>query len=189
METPASDDARTGAEAGAGAESPLGSQPGAAPGSGPVWLFLLKPKWLGWHATMVIAFCGMLWLGEWQFHRAVGGNGLSWAYTFEWPMFAVFSVVFWAKTIRDEIGIRTGKIADPRLVNDLIAAAAQARALSVIDPTRPRAITAGLPETLDPALGVRQAEIWEDDEPMDEELARYNAYLAGLSLRDMAEGQ
>src|SRR6516164_11562314 len=66
------------------------------------WRFLLTPKWLGWHAFAVVAAAGMLWLGDWQFHRAESGNALSWAYTFEWPIFAVFAVVFWAKTIRDE---------------------------------------------------------------------------------------
>ena len=72
-----------------------------APG-GPVWRFLIQPRWMGWHLLMVVSFVGMLWLGDWQFHRAIAGNGLSWAYTFEWPLFAVFAVVFWAKTIKDE---------------------------------------------------------------------------------------
>lgn len=69
----------------------------------PRWRFLITPKWLAWHLTMVVSACGMLWLGDWQFHRAISGNGLSWAYTFEWPIFAVFAVVFWAKTIKDEL--------------------------------------------------------------------------------------
>src|SRR6202044_4211455 len=68
----------------------------------PSWRFLFRPKWLGWHALMVVVVLGMLALGDWQFHRAESGNALSWAYTFEWPIFAVFGVVFWAKTIRDE---------------------------------------------------------------------------------------
>jgi hypothetical protein len=165
---------------------------GQAADSGRVWLFLLQPKWLAWHATMVVAFVGMAWLGDWQFHRAVGGNGLSWAYTFEWPLFAVFSVVFWAKTIRDEMRIRTGKIPDPRVTNALLAAAAEARALSVIDPTRPRALTAGPPpEGTVPGLGIAQADgfelVFDDDEPDDPELAEYNAYLAQLTLKDMAK--
>jgi hypothetical protein len=45
----------------------------------------------------------MLWLGDWQLHRALAGNELSWAYTFEWPLFAMFGVYFWAKTIWDEL--------------------------------------------------------------------------------------
>jgi hypothetical protein len=72
----------------------------------PDWLFLLRPKWLCWHAFAVVATLGMLWLGDWQLHRAESGNELSWAYTFEWPIFAVCGVLFWAKSLRDEIGLR-----------------------------------------------------------------------------------
>jgi len=82
----------------------------AAPApSGPVWRFLFAPRWLGWHVLMVVSFWGMLWLGDWQFHRAMSGNALSWAYTFEWPLFSGFAVVFWAKTIRDEFRIKRGE--------------------------------------------------------------------------------
>ena len=59
-------------------------------GCRPAWRFLIRPRWLGWHLLMVVSFLGMLWLGDWQFHRALSGNGLSWAYTFEWPLFAGF---------------------------------------------------------------------------------------------------
>jgi hypothetical protein len=73
------------------------------PGSqAPRWRFLITPKWIGWHLFTVAAVLGMLWLGDWQLRRAESGNALSWAYTFEWPIFAIFGVVFWAKTIRDE---------------------------------------------------------------------------------------
>src|ERR1700733_15343612 len=109
--------------AGTEAESPgaVPSQPPSqpsslAPSSGPVWRFLIQPRWLGWHVAMVVSFWGMLWLGDWQFHRALAGNALSWAYTFEWPLFAGFAVVFWARTIRDEFRIRRGQMPDPREV-------------------------------------------------------------------------
>jgi hypothetical protein len=52
---------------------------------------------------VILIVIGMLWLGSWQLQRAEAGNALSWAYTFEWPLLAVFVVVFWIKTIRDEI--------------------------------------------------------------------------------------
>src|SRR6202167_5795846 len=68
----------------------------------PRWHFLVSPRWLGWHVFVVLAAWGMLWLGDWQFHRAEGGNALSWAYTFEWPIFTIFGVIFWGKTIVDE---------------------------------------------------------------------------------------
>jgi len=72
------------------------------------WRFLVSPRWLGWHAFAVLAFWGMCWLGDWQLHRALAGNSLSWAYTFEWPLFAIMGAVFWARTIRDEFRIRSG---------------------------------------------------------------------------------
>jgi hypothetical protein len=162
----------------------------ASPGH--AWRFVFEPRWLAWHAFAVVAFWGMLWLGDWQYHRAIGGNGLSWAYTFEWPLFAVFGAVFWARTIRDEYRIRTGKVTDPKLIRELEAAAAEARALSIIDPTRPKAITAGS-ET--DGLGLTQSDDWdqpwagEESEEEAEERARYNAYLARLHTEVKGHGK
>jgi hypothetical protein len=76
----------------------------------PSWLFLLRPKWLCWHAFAVLATLGMLWLGRWQLHRAESGNELSWAYTVEWPLFAIFGLLFWARSLREEV---RGRIKQP----------------------------------------------------------------------------
>jgi len=141
--------------------------PGAAQefGSGPAWRFLIQPRWLAWHLLMVVSFWGMLWLGDWQLHRALSGNGLSWAYTFEWPLFAGFAVVFWARTIRDEFRIKRGGVtaspdAEPA---DLPARIAGVRSVQV--------------STAEPA----------DDE--DEELTAYNAYLARLNAEVKRHGR
>ncbi|HEY4927706.1 MAG TPA: hypothetical protein VIH95_01040 [Acidimicrobiales bacterium] len=47
------------------------------------------------HATLAVglAACGVAFWFE--IRRALGGNGLSWAYVFEWPLFAVFAVYMW----------------------------------------------------------------------------------------------
>ncbi len=138
--------------------------------SGPVWRFLVEPRWLGWHLFVFAAFWGMLWLGDWQYHRAMDGNGLSWAYTFEWPLFAVFGVVFWARTIRDEFHLRRGGVTEAELV---------ARAMAQTMATLPKG--AMLPKgALPDGVVVRQME-QPDDEADDPELASYNAYLAKLN--------
>ena len=129
-------------------------RPAAAPQAPAVsWRFLVRPRWLGWHLAMVVSVAGMLALGWWQYRRAMEGNALSWAYTFEWPIFAVFAVVFWAKTIRDEFSPPDTDPAGTEL-------AAVAR--------------------LDGSGGRGDNQEAGQAEPEDEDLAAYNAYLARL---------
>jgi hypothetical protein len=131
------------------------NEPPAA--SGPVWRFLIEPRWLGWHLFVVVAFWGMLWLGDWQFHRAIAGNGLSWAYTFEWPLFAGFGIVFWVRTVRDEFRLRRGV--------DMATGGDEVADYGPILPV---------------GIGTRPIEQPADDAD-DDELASYNAYLARLN--------
>jgi hypothetical protein len=132
----------------------------------PSWRFLFRPKWLGWHALMVLAVLGMLALGDWQFHRAESGNSLSWAYTFEWPIFAGFVIVFWAKTIKDEFR-------PPDQAEGLDSVALPAG--------RDGSAAAGL------AAGAGVAGDAGDED--DEELAAYNAYLARLTSEASKHGK
>ena len=37
-----------------------------------------------------------------EIRRAIGGNRLSWAYVFEWPIFAAYGVYVWKKLLSDE---------------------------------------------------------------------------------------
>ncbi len=129
------------------------------------WRFLYTPKWLGWHLLVAASVVGMLWLGDWQLRRAEAGNALSWAYTFEWPLFAIFAVFFWIKTIRDEAHSGEGEETAPPAGVSLPAGARPA----------PVMVTGG--------------EAAEPGEPEDPELAAYNAYLARLSKEVKGHGR
>ena len=153
------------AAAGPGSPASATDSPGPAGGvrpARPTWRFLISPRWLAWHAFAVAAFWGMFWLGDWQLHRALAGNALSWAYTFEWPIFALMGAVFWAKTIRDEFRIRRGEVA-PRDAPVLPGGA--------FGPAGP----AGPDGTTMPGSMSGEIELY------DPELASYNAYLAKLN--------
>jgi len=126
------------------------------------WRFLVTPRWLGWHVFVVAAVAGMLWLGDWQFRRADSGNALSWAYTFEWPIFAIFALLFWVKTIRDEL-------TPP-------AAPGEAEGIGL-----PASAGAG------PVSGGQDSQAGEGAE--DPELAAYNAYLARLDEQVKGHGR
>jgi hypothetical protein len=143
----------------------------------PRWRVLFTPRWLSWHAFAVVAFVGMLWLGDWQFHRAIGGNALSWAYTFEWPIFAIFGAVFWVKTIKDEL-----HPAKPAPAREVILPAG-ARSTDQPAGDRQQTVTdVGLDGEL--TVDGDQAE-----ELADLEHAEYNAYLAMLSKEVKRHGK
>jgi hypothetical protein len=145
------------------------------PSVSPRWRILLRPRWLGWHLFAVVAVVGMCWLGKWQFDRAMAGNTLSWAYTFEWPIFAIFGVVFWVKTIRDELHPAPEKqpaqvaLPDGATVGDGRAGAVGAMTAGAMPGEAAH-------ELADGALAGHA-----DAKETDMELAEYNAYLAKLS--------
>ncbi len=97
---------------------------------------------------LVVAFLGMCW---WQVTRAVGGNTLSWAYVFEWPLFAGYVLYMWRRLAHERHGVGTT--------------------------SGPGAQT-GPPGTDDHPVG--DAGGAEEVVEEDEELAAYNRYLASL---------
>ncbi len=130
------------------------------------WSFLITPRWLAWHVIMVGSVYGMSLLGDWQFRRAEAGNTLSWAYTFEWPFFAILAVVFWAKTIRDEL--RPPDADDAAGQEIQLPAGARVGGAGGADPGGGQ----DLPATEE-----------------DQELAAYNAYLARLHREVRGHGK
>ena len=131
------------------------------------WRFVVAPRWVAWHLFVVAAVAGMLWLGDWQLHRALSGNSLSWAYTFEWPFFAILAVVFWAKTLRDE-------------VHPPAAPAKEAV------PLPPGALPAAGGESFAAAPGAGAEDPATEE---DAELAAYNAYLTRLHQEVKGHGK
>ncbi|WBB66790.1 hypothetical protein [Micromonospora sp. WMMD812] len=61
---------------------------------------LWTPAWIARHVATVVLVGAFLALGWWQISRAAGGNTLSWAYAFEWPIFAGFVVFVWWRELR-----------------------------------------------------------------------------------------
>ncbi len=61
----------------------------------------LGPRALLLHLLLVVVAGGCLIAGWWQLHRALGGNGLSWFYTFEWPVFAGFAGFGWWQLLHE----------------------------------------------------------------------------------------
>lgn len=66
------------------------------------------------HLTILIVLPGFLALADWQLHRALGGNSLSWAYTVEWPLFALYAIVLWWRLVQEERGVRTPRVQGQR---------------------------------------------------------------------------
>jgi hypothetical protein len=63
-----------------------------------VWL---SRRALKLHVVILIVVPGFLALCLWQVSRAVGGNSLSWAYVFEWPIFSAYAVYMWWRLVHE----------------------------------------------------------------------------------------
>ena len=68
------------------------------------------------HATVAfgLAFCAVAFWFE--LSRALGGNALSWAYVFEWPLLGAFAVYMWWQMLhpgRDNRLNRKVRVLDP----------------------------------------------------------------------------
>ena len=103
------------------------------------------------HVVTIGVIGGCAFAFWWQLHRALDGNELSWAYTFEWPLFAGLAGVIWWQQVHE----------DPERVSHRKKVAEDVRQRSV--PATHRWDAAG------------------DDVGDDAEMAAYNRYLAELS--------
>jgi hypothetical protein len=128
------------------------------------------------HLALVVAVPAFLVLGDWQLHRALGGNSLSWAYTFEWPFFAGYATWMWWKLVHEEVRERAAATAG-------VAGATVVAASDGHDNTPAADATAAGPDIA--AGGPAPASVtppadWDPYDEADPELAAYNRYLAEL---------
>jgi DNA-binding transcriptional regulator of glucitol operon len=124
-----------------------------------VWL---SPRALKLHVVILIVVPAFLALCLWQVSRALGGNSLSWAYVFEWPLFAAYAIYMWWRFVHE--AAPDGSPGDA----------------AAVDSGGQRAATGPAPM---PAA--------ETPEQLraDADLAAYNDYLARLAERDKATGR
>jgi hypothetical protein len=64
------------------------------------------------HAVILIVVPGFLALCIWQIDRALGGNTLSWAYVFEWPLFAAYAIYMWWRILHEKPDAAPGVAAE-----------------------------------------------------------------------------
>jgi len=61
-----------------------------------------RKRALLYHLLVLIIAPACLLAGDWQVHRAMQGNALSYLYSAEWPIFAILSVVGWWQLIHED---------------------------------------------------------------------------------------
>jgi DNA-binding transcriptional regulator of glucitol operon len=143
---------------------------------------LLSPKWWGLHLLCIFLVVLFLRLGLWQWHRAQSPSGgiQNYAYAFQWPLFAVFGIVLYWKTLQIELAGETDESGEsPRPLSGPLAGLA-AKPLPELKIEHQRGAD-GRPSV---RVGISTSLPTPDED--DEEVATYNAYLARLNARSSA---
>jgi len=124
------------------------------------------------HVALVVWFPACLFAFWWQVHRAFDGNGLSYLYSVEWPVFALAGVWGWWQLVHTDPGT-VGRAAQARL--------AAADASSAEPATTPATGSVGPPGPPGPACTGQPVPPVRRREDEDPDLAAYNDRLARLA--------
>lgn len=144
----------------------------------------LSRRAIGIHLTALVTIPGFLALGWWQLHRALGGNTLSWAYSFEWPLFAAYGLYLWWRLIHEQPETLGESAPWQSAVEVEVESASETgtdREAVADGSTQAGAAAGGGSSESSGALG------GDRDEPEDEELAAYNRYLQILAADDRSK--
>lgn len=131
----------------------------------------MRERWLSrralqLHAAVLFWVPACLVAFWWQVNRAFDGNGLSYVYSVEWPVFALLGIWAWWVLVHADPE-KSGARGQRRLAGQLAASS------TGVDGSGPR----------DPAAGPAPAGPGRRPEEEDEELAAYNDRLAALAER------
>jgi hypothetical protein len=119
----------------------------------------------------------------WQITRAEDGNGLSYLYTFEWPVFAIVGVYFWWQFLHtdyDAVGLRGMRNQSAEHPSAAGEAATAPGSATTAKPVPARSNTAR-PVLVGPSPSPSTGPGRGQDEEEEPELAAYNARLAELA--------
>ena len=138
---------------------------------------------IGMHVTLAVLLPAFAWLTSWQLGRALAGNELSWAYTFEWPLFAGYAVYVWWQLIHDQPTLVTGSSLVPsdRLTG---SAAEHDQPGWALTGGRRKSVAAAASTTIDEERGGRGERFTPQTPEEAAALAEYNRYLATLDAAD-----
>jgi hypothetical protein len=164
----------------------------------------LSARCLALHVTLLVVLTAFAFLTHWQLDRALGGNNLSWAYTFEWPLFAGYAIYVWWSLVRDSAATAsdgsgprgTGRrpIASPADgAGDRGAAGVGGRSRPphlepgwALTGGRERNVAIAASTAVDPRADGRHERFVEQTPEEAAQLAAYNRYLEELAASDEA---
>ena len=131
------------------------------------------------HVTLLVLLPAFAWLTWWQLERALGGNTLSWAYTFEWPLFAVYAIYVWWQLIHDQTTAVTRRLQSVGRRGTRMARTTANRAGPSAGAGR-KNVAIAASSVIDEERGGRGERFAPQTAEEAEELAEYNRYLAEL---------
>ena len=150
----------------------------------------LTPRCLALHATLIVLLPAFLWLTDWQYRRATGGNQLSWAYVFLWPAFGVYAVYTWWNLVQDQVARQEGRSRSGTRGTavdhlDVSAASPDARPPGwALSGGRKKNVAIAAAAPIDAERGGKGERFTPQTPEEAARLAEYNRYLEHLSAED-----
>jgi len=132
------------------------------------------------HLAAAVVVPGCLALTWWQATRAAGGNTLSWAYTFEWPLFAAYAVYMWWRLVHDPDDV-VGTRAEATAADADVPGGRPGPLPTGAGDGGPRGAEVGADAPSPGPDGPDGADDAEDEDEDEDELTAYNRYLAALN--------